>query len=218
MIIGNIQLASHGLRRWVACKLSCWTRSIRSGASVWCIEWLFGWVSCPHFLCQLSSGLTCLLSSSSLSSSSSSSHYLSSLHHPTFFFFPSHPLNVYLIAPTLFLLFWLVYVFSPLPPCWFVIGRGVPCGITCHQPVLWHHVCSGRLSLVSGSGLCPPRPSSPWQAAQEHFLGRYRPPHVCPRPFVPPENTWCSVFLLTCTIQWSSGTNWKWPSLKPLIL
>lgn len=84
--------------------------------------------------------------------------------------------------------------------------------------VLWHHVCSGRLSLVSGSGLCPPRPSSPWQAAQEHFLGRYRPPHVCPRPFGPPENTWCSVFLLTCTIQWSCGTNWKWPSLKPLML
>lgn len=76
--------------------------------------------------------------------------------------------------------------FHPHPPCWFAIGCGVLCGVMCHQPVLWRPACSWRLSLVSGFGLCPTRPSSPWQVAQEHFLGRYRPPHVCPHP--PPEN------------------------------
>lgn len=101
------------------------------------------------------------------------------------------------------------HVFSSSPPCWFVTGCGVLCGLMCHQPVLWPPACSGWLSLVSGFGLSPPRPSSPWQVAQEHFLGRYRPSHVCPPPPVPPENSWCSVFLLTCSIQWSASTNWK---------
>lgn len=92
-------------------------------------------------------------------------------------------------------------VFSSSPPCWFVIGCGLLRGIMCHQPVFWCLACSGQLSLVSGSELCPLRPSSYWQAAQEYFLGRYCPPHVWPHISPSPsENSWCTVFLHSCTI------------------
>lgn len=84
------------------------------------------------------------------------------------FCFFSHSFEIFLLV--------LIGFFS----CFFIRPAlcRVLCGFMCHQPVLGHPACSGRLSLVSGSGHCPPRPSSPWQVAQEHFLGRYRPTHV----------------------------------------
>lgn len=104
-------------------------------------------------------------------------------------------------------LFWLVsfHVSPPHHPCWFVIGCGVLYGSVCHWPVLWHFTCSGWLSLVSGYGHCPPRPTSPWQAAQEHFLGRYCPPRVWPHilPPHPLQKTPGAVYFFSLA-QWSS--------------
>lgn len=101
------------------------------------------------------------------------------------------------LLPTFFFLFSLLFIFFPIVligllscfvlffslPCWFVIGCGLFSGIMCHQPDFWCLACSWRLSLVSGSELCPLRPSTCWQTAQEYFLGRYCPPHVWPHIF-----------------------------------
>lgn len=142
---------------------------------------LFCFLGCLCF--SFYAAFTCIHSSLS---SSARCYFLFTLPFNIFVLMDLRPFSVILISLFSFLV--------SLPLCWFAIG------------CVWCHVCSGRLSLVSGFGLCPPRPSSPWQAAQEHFLGRYRSPPVCP--LSPgPENTWCSVFLLTCTTQCSSSIN-----------
>lgn len=146
-----------------------------------CSSLLFSDAQCPVllFVLSLPLGLVCLqlfifTFSLYLSTRLFSSLFLSlfSLHSFfQYFFFSNCFWDFFFFLP----LFWFVcfYVFSSSPPCWFVFGYGVCPLASC---------CSKRLSLVSGSGLCPPRPSSPRQVAQEHFLGRYSPPHVCAPP------------------------------------
>uniref|UniRef100_A0A3Q1G8U0 TSC complex subunit 2 n=1 Tax=Acanthochromis polyacanthus TaxID=80966 RepID=A0A3Q1G8U0_9TELE len=42
--------------------------------------------------------------------------------------------------------------------------------------------------------------------------------HMCDPTPPPPENSWCSIFLLTCTIKRSASTNYRWVSVKWLLL
>lgn len=73
-----------------------------------------------------------------------------------------------------------------------------------------HHL----LQWVALSGLwvwaLPPQALQPLAGCTGAFPGQV-PSTTCVPPHLPTsENSWCSVFLLTCTIQWSASTNQKW--------
>lgn len=144
------------------------------------------------------SGLTCLCSSS---------HFLSLIHpfssvHSIFFF--HHLLRLFLPRDRFVFMFFFSF-FPSLPLCWFVIGCLVLCGNICPPDLsvdIPYAVGSSLWSL--GSGSAPPGPPAPGRLHRSiSWAGTVH--HVCHCAFS--ENTWCSVFLLTCTIHWSSSTN-----------
>lgn len=84
-----------------------------------------------------------------------------------------------------------------------MIGCLVLCGNICHPDLsvdIPYAVGSSLWSL--GSGSAPPGPPAPGRLHRSiSWAGTLH--HVC---VAISGNTWCSVFLLTCTIHWSSST------------
>lgn len=131
--------------------------------------------------------------------------FISSIHLFSFFFqhFPFGLSEVFsLILISLF------SRFSSLSPCWFVIGCAVSCGLVCHGPVPGVSPAVGGSLWSLGWGSAPPGPPAPGRLHRSiSWAGTVH--HMCaPTPPSLTENAWGSVFLPTCTIQWSASTNW----------
>lgn len=174
-----------------------------------CFDMLLFWVKCLLF-CWMSCALVHFLSCSggSPASSYSSSHFLFIYLIDSSFFF-TLLFNIFLSSLPLRL------VLIGLFPCFFILTTMMVCDwLRC---VMWPHVpptcpLASCLQWAALSGLwvwaLAPQALQPLAGCTGAFPGQ-----VLSTTCVPPPPSWCSVFLLTCSIQWSASTNWKWLSI-----
>lgn len=155
---------------------------------------------------------------------------LNSLLLLVFTFFSPFFSSTHLFSPLFFFSFLITSEIVPLVLIWFLFMFRHP-----HRDAgLWlaamGYVASCATDLSSGItlavgcslwslglGTAPPGPPAPGRLHRSiSWAGTVH--HMCDPTPPPPENSWCSIFLLTCTIKRSASTNYRWPSIKWLLL
>lgn len=175
---------------------------------LFCRNLLFSGTHCPVFYINfsLALGLNSLLS------------LMFTIFSHQFILF-LHSFSLFSLPLRLFPLFWYGF-FS----CFVILTVMLVCGWL--RWVLWLHVpptcrLASRLQWAALSGLwvwaLPPQALPPLAGCTGAFHGQV-PSTTCDPTPPPPENSWCSIFLLTCTIKRSASTNCRWLSVKWLLL
>lgn len=147
------------------------------------------------FLMQSHLSSTTFSSISFFSHSSSSTHLFSS-------FIQRYPFPLAIF--NFFIFVFMFFIFTPILVCdWSALCYVATCATNLSSDVL--PAVGGSLwSLGLGSALLgPPAPGRLHRSIS--WAGTIH--HMCAPAPSPKENSWCSVFLLTCTIQWATSTN-----------